>query len=268
MYRLRMSLVILICCALIAVACGSSSTSSSSGAASIATSAATTATTGVVAGSATADAATATTSAGTTSSSPSTNATTGTASTESSDASQGDSTYTLVSGKNTAEYEAHEQLAFLTSPSAAVGKTEDVTGQLVFNEKGEIESARSKITVDLSTLKSDKSMRDNYIKQNTLQTDTYPDAVLVPTAVQGLSWPLPTSGQATFTLIGNLTVRGVTKQTSWKVTATFGAQQVSGKATTTVTFEDFGMSPPTTMIALSVQDSLKLEIDFVVQKAS
>lgn len=257
-----MSLVILICCAFIAVACGSSSTSSSTSSASTEASTVTSSATSVGTAS----------TAATVTTSPSVNSTAATgratAAALDSDASEGDATYRLVSGKNSAQYEAHEKLAFLTSPSAAIGKTQEVTGQLVFNEKGAIEQAKSKITVNLSTLTSDRSMRDNYIKQNTLQTDTYPDAVLVPTAVKGLSWPLPTSGKATFTLIGNLTVHGVTKQTTWQVTATFGTGQVSGNATTTVTFEDFGMSPPTTMIALTVQDSLKLQIDFVVQKVA
>lgn len=259
----RIGLFVLTCIVLVAVACGSSSTSSSTNTVS---SAAATVTSGLTSAATTPASSTATTS----SASPAPDATVGTATAAVSNPSESGSAtvYRLVSGKNMAQYEAHEKLAFLTSPSAAVGKTLDVSGSLAFTASGAIDKAKSKITVDLSTLTSDKSMRDHYIKQNTLETDTFPDAVLVPTSVQGLTWPLPSSGQATFTLIGNLTVHGVTKQTSWQVTATFGSQQVSGTATTTVKFEDFGMTPPTTMIALSVQDSLKLQIDFVVQKAS
>lgn len=199
---------------------------------------------------------------------PFTSPPTGSAKTVDSDALGGGDVYALVPGKSSAQYEAHEKLAFLTSPSAAVGKTQDISGRLAFTGNGAVDRSKSKITVDLSTLTSDKSMRDNYIKQNTLQTDTYPDAVLVPTSIKGLSWPLPSSGQSTFTLVGDLTVHGVTKQTAWQVTASFDGARVTGVATTSVKFEDFGMTPPTTMIALSVQDELKLQIDFVVQKTS
>ena len=86
----------------------------------------------------------------------------------------------------------------------------------------------------------------------------------MPTEVQGLSWPLPGSGQASFAIVGDLTVHGVTKKTAWDVAATFSPSQVNGSATTTVKFEDFGMKPPKTFLVLSVEDSLTLEIDFVL----
>src|SRR6185437_8999542 len=133
---------------------------------------------------------------------------------------------------------------------------------------GAVDPSASKITIDLSNLTSDKSQRDNYIKRSTLDTEKYPDAVFVPTSVQGLTWPLPSSGQLTFTMIGNLTAHGVTKETTWDATAAFDGSQVKGSATTTVKFEDFGMSPPRTMLVLSVQDHLTFELDFVFARAS
>lgn len=183
-------------------------------------------------------------------------------------AAAGGTVYTIVPGQSVARYRAHERLASLNLPSEAVGQTGQVSGNVAFSAAGAIDSTNSKITVDLSTLTSDKSMRDNYIKQNTLQTATYPDAIFVPTAVQGLTWPLPVSGQSTVTLDGNLTVHGVTKPTTWQGTVTFGPDQVQGTATTTVTFEDFGMKPPKTRIALSVEDQLTLELDFVMKPQS
>ena len=168
----------------------------------------------------------------------------------------------LDQNQSQALYKARETLANIGSPTEAVGKTSQVTGSIAFTNTGAIDSSASKITIDLSTLQSDKSQRDNYIKRNTLNTDQFPDAVFVPTGVQGLSWPLPTSGQATFKLTGNLTVHGQTSQTTWDVTATFGPKQINGTATTTVKFEDFGMKPPSTMLVISVEDNLTLELDF------
>lgn len=183
-------------------------------------------------------------------------------------ASAGSVTYTLVADQSQASYKATEQLAGISSPSAAVGKTSQVSGQIVFDSTGGVVSTSSKITIDLTSLTSDKSQRDNYIKHSTLDTDQYPDAVFVPTSVQGLTWPLPTSGSANATIVGNLTAHGVTKQTTWTGKVTFSGAQVKGTATTTVKFEDFGMSPPHTMLVLSVQDHLTFELDFVFTPAT
>jgi polyisoprenoid-binding protein YceI len=179
----------------------------------------------------------------------------------------GSVTYTLVADQSQASYKATEQLVGISSPSDAIGKTSQVSGQMVFDSTGAVVSSASKITIDLSTLTSDKSQRDNYIKHSTLDTQQYPDAVFVPTSVQGLTWPLPTSGSANVTIVGNLTAHGVTKQTTWTGRVTFSGTQVKGTATTTVKFEDFGMTPPRTMLVLSVQDHLTFELDFVFTPA-
>ena len=177
-------------------------------------------------------------------------------------------TYTLDPTQSSAQYKARETLANIGSPSDAVGKTSNVTGTIVFTSSGAVDSSASKITIDLSTLQSDKSQRDNYIKQNTLNANKYPNAVFVPTELQGLSWPLPTSGQSTFKMLGNLTVHGTTSPTTWDVTATFDGNQVKGTATTTVKFEDFGMKAPKTFLVISVEDNLELQIDFVFKQES
>ncbi|MCS7257367.1 MAG: YceI family protein, partial [Thermomicrobium sp.] len=123
-------------------------------------------------------------------------------------------------------------------------------------------------TVDLRTLQSDETRRDNYIKQNMLEVDQYPTAEFQPTAVSGLPWPLPTSGQLQFQLEGNLTVHGVTKPVTWNVQATVGGQRITGTATTQVTFEDFGMTPPRVPVVLSLEETITLELDFTFERAS
>jgi polyisoprenoid-binding protein YceI len=105
-------------------------------------------------------------------------------------------------------------------------------------------------------------MRDNYIRRNTLQTDTYRDAVFVPTAVEGLPSPLPTSGDVSFKMTGDLTVRDVTQQVTWDVQGTVAGNELTGTAKTAFKFGDFGMTPPTTMRVLSIEDNIILELTF------
>ncbi|HEX6511610.1 MAG TPA: YceI family protein [Chloroflexota bacterium] len=174
----------------------------------------------------------------------------------------GEVTVTFNSSDSSAKYQTQEQLAGRSLPNTAVGTTTGVNGTIVLTGDGQLDASSSKITVDLTGLKSDESMRDNFVQRNTLQTSQYPDAVFVPTSVTGLPNPLPAAGSATFQLAGNLTVHDVTKPVTWTVHAQFNGQQVSGKATTPFTITEFGMAIPKAGPVLSVQDAGTLELDF------
>jgi polyisoprenoid-binding protein YceI len=159
-----------------------------------------------------------------------------------------------------------EQLANISFPTDAIGKTSSVSGSLAIQPDGKILSDQSKFVVDLSSLQSDKSMRDNFVRGNVLQTNQYPQAVFVPTSVSGLPSPLPQSGSVTFQLTGDLTIRNVTKPATWDVKAEVQGNQVTGLATTTFTFEDFNLSQPRVPVVLSVEDHITLELNFTLQK--
>jgi polyisoprenoid-binding protein YceI len=163
-----------------------------------------------------------------------------------------------------ARYRVREQLAGINFPSDAVGSTESVTGTIVVNPDGSIDAARSKLTVDLRTIKSDQQMRDGFIQGRTLETEKYPMLEFVPRRAVGLSSPLPAGmqAQAGFQLIGDMTLHGVTKEVTWNVVATFGNDQVAGRATTTVLFPTFNLTKPSLARLLSVDDKIELEIEF------
>ncbi|HEX6575594.1 MAG TPA: YceI family protein [Gemmatimonadaceae bacterium] len=172
---------------------------------------------------------------------------------------------TATSG-NSARYRIREQLVGLDLPNDAVGETKGVTGVIAADKSGNIIPAESKFTVDVSNLVSDKDRRDGFVKRRVLQTDQFPTVTLVPTSIKGLSLPLPSSGAKTFDLIGDLTVRGVTRPTTWKVDAQFAPTGMNGKAITAFTFQDFGIDQPRVPVVLSVADTIKLELDFSMVK--
>ena len=171
--------------------------------------------------------------------------------------------FELATEGNEARYRVREQLASLAFPSDAVGVTSAVTGALVLNADGTVVSDESKFVVDITGLTSDRSMRDRYLQSNILQTRTYPTVEFVPRQVIGLSSPLPTSGDVTFQLVGDLTVMGSTRSITWEVTGTTtDGRELTGTATTHFTFEDFGLNQPRVPTVLSVQDNIQLELDF------
>jgi polyisoprenoid-binding protein YceI len=162
-----------------------------------------------------------------------------------------------------ARYRVTEQLAGINFPSDAVGTTEAITGALIVNPDGSF-APGSKITIDLRTLTSDQSMRDSFIQTRTLETGKFPMMELVPKRAVGLTAPLASGNQAQagFQLVADVTLHGVTKETTWNVIATLRPDGVAGRATSTVDFAMFGMTKPSLARLLSVDDKINLEIEF------
>ena len=163
---------------------------------------------------------------------------------------------------NEARYRVREQLVGVDFPNDAVGATREITGRIVLDAGGKIVKDQSKITVNVASLKSDRDRRDGFLRRSSLGTDSFPIVTLVPTEVRGLPSPIPASGPVSFDMAGDLTVRGVTRPTTWHVTATAANGSYSGNASTKFTFSDFQMTQPKIRILLSVADTIKLEYDF------
>lgn len=170
-------------------------------------------------------------------------------------------TLTITDGTN-ASYRVREQLVGVNFPNDAVGSSSAVTGAIVFNKDGSIDSSKSKLTFDLRSLKSDQPMRDGFIQSRTLETDQYPTAVFVPKTISGM--PNPLNGQFGFQLAGDMTIHGTTKPATWQGIATVDTDNglVAGRATTSFKFETFGMSPPKIFRVMSVNDDIALEVEF------
>ncbi len=163
---------------------------------------------------------------------------------------------------NQARFVVREQLARAELPNDAVGVTTAITGGITLDGRGGVDSTSSRIVVDLTTLKSDREMRDRFIKRRTIVTDSFPTAVLVVTGITGLPGTLPAAGTMTLVLTGHLTIHGVTRPSTWDVTAQANGTAITGKAVTRIQFGDFGMEQPRVAIVLSVVDDIKLEYDF------
>ena len=167
-----------------------------------------------------------------------------------------------VADASRARYLVREQLARLDFPIDAVGETSQVTGAIALDADGRVISDESTIVVNLASLVSDSDRRDGYLGSRTLETDTYPDATLVVKEAPGLPWPLPAQGEATFQIVGDMTIKGVTRPLTWDATAQFAEESVTGQAKTAFTFGEFGIEVPRVRVVLSVDDNIRLELDF------
>jgi polyisoprenoid-binding protein YceI len=170
---------------------------------------------------------------------------------------------TITLGQDSvARYLVREQLAGLSLPNDAVGETSGVAGIIVVDGNGRVDSARSTLTVDLASLQSDEGRRDNFLRTRSLQSDTFPTARFEARQTHGLPWPLPTQGEHSFQIEGDMTVREVTRPLTWEVTARFEEESVLGRARTSFTFDEFQITQPSVSIVLSVDDEIRLELDF------
>ena len=171
---------------------------------------------------------------------------------------------------STARYRVREQLVGISFPNDAIGTTSAVSGTLVLTANGAVNPAQSKITVDLRTLKSDQDQRDGFVRgDRLLNVDKFPTVEFLPKRVVGLPWPLPSGrgAQAGFQLVGDMTVRGVTREVTWNTVATF-TDTVAGLATTQFRFDTFGLPKPQLARLLSVADEISLELEFRFKRAA
>jgi polyisoprenoid-binding protein YceI len=179
--------------------------------------------------------------------------------------------FTVTTTGNAARYRVRERLMGRDLDNDAVGETQQVAGAITVDEAGKVLADQSRFVVTTAGLKSDNDRRDGYVRRRLLETEQFPTVELVPTVVRGFPAKLPAAGAAagpvSFELLGNLTVKGVTRPTTWRVTARQAGNTVTGTATTRFTFTDFGITPPKVPVVLSVADTIGLEYDFTLTRA-
>lgn len=169
---------------------------------------------------------------------------------------------TLAPTGNEARYIVRELLAANTIENDVIGKTNAVSGTIRLDAGGKVVPAMSQITVNLTGLKTDRDRRDGYVQNRTLNTAEHPTTTLQVTELRGAPTPLPTSGTFTFTLVGDLTLKGVTKPTTWTVTAVASRTGFTGTAKTSFTFAEFELTKPRVPVVARVDDPITLELQF------
>lgn len=176
--------------------------------------------------------------------------------------------YGIVAEGSEVRYRVREQLAGLSFPNDAVGATGAVEGAVTFDAQGRVLPGESRFTVDLRTIRSDEARRDNYVRRNTLETERFPTVTFVPTEARRLPFPLPAAGSVPFELVGDLTVKDVTRRVTWEATASFDGARITVRARTAFRFGDFGLRVPRVAVVLSVEDDIKLEADLSLRRSS
>ena len=182
-------------------------------------------------------------------------------------AGAGARTFKIVPEQTEASYEVQEQFLNRNLPNMAVGKTNAVEGELQLSLDGKPTGNVTKIAVDLRTLTSDSSRRDSRIRSQWLESDKYPYATFTSTDVQGAPESYADGQDVSFKLIGDMTIRDVTKPVTFDVTGKLAGDTITGTATTKILMRDFGFDPPSIAGMLTVQDGVTIKVDFTAKQA-
>jgi polyisoprenoid-binding protein YceI len=153
-------------------------------------------------------------------------------------------TWTVAPG-SVAGYRVREQLATLSAESDAVGRTDAITGSITVETTGSTSTlTAATLTVDTTSIASDKPQRDGRLRNEGLQTDTYPTATFKLTKPVEIPAAALAGTASDVTLTGDLTLHGVTKSVDIPAKAQLinGTIQVAGSIG--FPLSDYGMTAP------------------------
>ncbi len=152
-------------------------------------------------------------------------------------------------------YRVGEQLSGIGT-TEAVGRTPAVAGTLEIVGATVVAAA---VDVDLTTLVSDRTQRDGRVQQAL-------EARQFPTARFELAEPvsfdaLPAAGEeVTATVAGAFSVHGATRPVEVALEATWVDDIVIVGGVFEIRFEDYGITPPSAAVVLSVEDTATVEL--------
>ncbi|MBP7687979.1 MAG: YceI family protein [Thermoflexales bacterium] len=170
--------------------------------------------------------------------------------------------YRIDATQSEARYEVGETFFQGNRFVTAIGRTKGVAGDILIDLVEPAKSQIGDIVIDISQLQSDESRRDNFIRNNQLESAKYPQATFKTTALAGLPAKVNVGDEVSFTMTGDLTVKQTTLPVTWQVTLTLTEQGLKGTATTQVKMSDFGIGP-IKLAMLETEDDVKLVFDFV-----
>ena len=157
------------------------------------------------------------------------------------------------------------------SSNTVVGTTNQVAGQIGVDFAHPQDSQLGEIIINARTLRTDSDLRDRMIRGTILQSsqDQYELVHFKPTALTGLPVSVTFGQPFTFQIVGNLTIRDITKPVTFDATVTPDSQtKLEGLAAATIQRDDFGLTIPNVPEVASADQAVKLEIDFVAAPVS
>lgn len=178
----------------------------------------------------------------------------------------GSAALTFVIGEGSqARFELDEELR--GSPKHVVGTTPEVVGQVRFDPADPSGAEFSDIVINARTFETDSSNRDRAIRSAVVLdsgSDEFELITFTPTAVDGMPDSVAVGDTISFTVTGELTIKGVTQATTFDVEATWtDSGTLEGTAETVVDRTEFGIGIPNVPSVANVTEEVLIALDYV-----
>jgi polyisoprenoid-binding protein YceI len=175
--------------------------------------------------------------------------------------------FEIVPAESEARFNIDEVLR--GTPTTVVGATDQVAGQFAVNPNDLSTTQVGIIQVNVRTLATDNQFRNRAIKNRILLTDDYEFITFTPQEVIGLPETGTVGEPYTFQIVGDLTITDVAQQKTFEVTATAVSDtRIEATATTAFLYTDFELFIPDAPAVDTVDDEVRLEIEFVAEAVS
>lgn len=170
-------------------------------------------------------------------------------------------TWSIAAG-SAAGYRVREKLAFLPAESDAVGRTSAITGGATLTgPNSALKVSKASFSVDVRTLKSDRSLRDEKLHSVGIESDTYPTAGFVLSSPIALPSAAVAGAAFHVSARGALTIHGVTKSETIPLAMRLSSDQLEAVGSITFPWSEFGMTAPSIGGFVNVTEHATMEFD-------
>jgi polyisoprenoid-binding protein YceI len=191
----------------------------------------------------------------------------------------GPRTFVIVPEESKASYVADEEflagafakLGIQAGKIQAVGTTHAIEGRFQLDPAHPTTSpGENTFTVRMNTFTTNQPRRDKWIREEGPRFDAYPVATFKATAIEADggagSAQAPAAGtEFSFTLVGDMTIREITKPARFNVKARFAQDAMKGTATTRLLMSSFGIEQLDFYNTLTVADEFGIIVDFTAR---
>jgi polyisoprenoid-binding protein YceI len=149
----------------------------------------------------------------------------------------------------------------------AIGRTNQIAGNILVDFDTPSKSRLGAIRINLRTLQTDSSERDQSIRCCVLLSaqDEHEFTDFIPTSLVGLPDQVIPDQPIMFQVVGDLTLRGIKKPVTFDVTLTVTARDLRGTAKATINRSDFNLIDDEHLVEHGVAQPVTLEFDFVAE---
>ena len=152
-----------------------------------------------------------------------------------------------------------------------VGTTHTMTGFVELNPASDGAGARGEVHVDLTSLKTGIELRDRHMRENHLETDTYPEVVFILSSIALPADGLQEGTRTPVTVRGSLKLHGVEREIQPETHVTYSTtgsgSSLRVESNFVVSLQDYQIKRPQFLV-MRLADEQRMTVEFTAVSSS